>query len=124
MQSTLDGNVRTSEAIRRSIQASDESTRALAKRFGINPKTVAKWKKRASVADMPVGPRRRRSNALTAEEEAIIVAFRSGMRCSLDACLYALQTSMPHLRRSSLHRCLQRHGISRLTETHSASENE
>ena len=29
-------------------------------------------------------------------------------------CLYALQATIPHLTRSSLHRCLQRHGISQL----------
>ncbi len=34
----------------------------------------------------------------------------------LDDCLYALQTTIPHLTRSSLHRCLQRHGISRLPD--------
>ena len=34
----------------------------------------------------------------------------------LDGCLYALQATIPHLTRSSLHRCLQRHGISRLPE--------
>ena len=34
----------------------------------------------------------------------------------LDDCLYALQPTIPHLTRSSLHRCLQRHGISRLPE--------
>jgi len=34
----------------------------------------------------------------------------------LDDCFYALQPSLPHLTRSSLHRCLQRHGISRLRE--------
>ena len=33
----------------------------------------------------------------------------------LDDCLYALQATIPHLTAlSSLHRCLQRHGISRL----------
>jgi hypothetical protein len=31
--------------------------RALARRYGIKPKTVAKWKKRGSVADLPTGPR-------------------------------------------------------------------
>jgi hypothetical protein len=31
--------------------------------------------------------------------------------------LYALQATVPHLTRSSLHRCFQRHGISRLPET-------
>jgi hypothetical protein len=34
----------------------------------------------------------------------------------LDDCLYALQPTIPHLTRSSLHRCLQRHGISRLAQ--------
>jgi transposase InsO family protein len=34
----------------------------------------------------------------------------------LDDCLYALQPTIPHLTRSSLHRCLQRHGISRLPQ--------
>jgi hypothetical protein len=32
----------------------------------------------------------------------------------LDDCLYALQASIPHLTRSSLHRLFQRHDISRL----------
>jgi hypothetical protein len=34
----------------------------------------------------------------------------------LDDCHYALQATIPRLTRSSLHRCLQRHGISRLPE--------
>lgn len=34
----------------------------------------------------------------------------------MDDCLYALQATIPHLTRSSLHRCYQRHGISRLPE--------
>lgn len=34
----------------------------------------------------------------------------------LDDCLYALQPSIPHLTRSALHRCLQRHGVSRLSD--------
>jgi hypothetical protein len=34
----------------------------------------------------------------------------------LDECLYALQPTMPHLARSPLHRCLQRHDITRLPE--------
>nr|WP_247767825.1 IS481 family transposase [Bradyrhizobium sp. 172] len=50
------------------------------------------------------------------EEEAIIVAFRRHTLLPLDDCLYALQPTIPHLTRSSLHRCLQRHGISRLPE--------
>jgi transposase InsO family protein len=49
--------------------------------------------------------------------EAIIVAFRRHTLLPLDDCLYALQATIPHLTRSSLHRCLQRHGISRLPNT-------
>jgi hypothetical protein len=53
---------------------------------------------------------------LSVTEEAIIVAFRKHTLLPLDDCLYALQPTTPHLTRSSLHRCLQRHGINRLPE--------
>jgi transposase InsO family protein len=53
---------------------------------------------------------------LSLEEEAIIVAFRRHTLLPLDDCLYSLQATIPHLSRSSLHRCLKRHGISRLPE--------
>ena len=45
-----------------------------------------------------------------------MVAFRRHTLLPLDDCLYALQPTIPHLTRSSLHRCLQRHGISRLPQ--------
>ena len=45
----------TTEAVRRAIQHSQESLRVLAKRYGINQKTVAKWKGRDSVVDLPTG---------------------------------------------------------------------
>ena len=46
----------------------------------------------------------------------MIVAFRRYTLLPLDDCLYALQPTIPHLSRSSLHRCLQRHGIGRLPD--------
>jgi len=116
MGQVLHGSATTTEAVRRAIQHSQESLRALAKRHGINQKTVAKWKKRATVADMPTGPRDPKSTVLAVEEEAIIVAFRRHTLLPLDDCLYALQATIPNLTRSSLHRCLQRHGISRLPD--------
>ena len=112
----LHGSAKTTEAVRRAIQNSQESLRALAQRYSINPKTVAKWKKRTSVQDIPTGPREPKSTVLTIEEEAIVVAFRRHTLLPLDDCLYSLQATIPHLSRSSLHRCLQRHGISRLPE--------
>jgi len=57
-----------------------------------------------------------KSVVISSEEEAIIVAFRKHTLFPLDDCLYSLQATIPHLSRSSLHRCLQRHGISRLSE--------
>src|SRR3712207_1710329 len=111
------GGATTTAAVRRAIQHSQESLRALAKRHGINPKTVAKWQKRTSVQDQRTGPKDPRSTALTLEQEAIVVAFRRHTLLPLDDCLYALQPAIPHLTRSSLHRCFQRHGISRLPDT-------
>jgi hypothetical protein len=95
--------------------------RGLAKRYGVNPKTVAKWRARTSVSDLPTGPKEPRSTVLSAEEEAIVVAFRRHTLLPLDDCLYALQPTIPHLTRSSLHRCLQRNGISRLPQVEGES---
>jgi hypothetical protein len=77
---------------------------------------VAKWKKRDTTTDRPTGPRVPHSTVLSVQEEAIIVAFRKHTLLPLDDCLYGVQPTIPHLTRSSLHRCLQRHGISRLPE--------
>jgi hypothetical protein len=43
-------------------------------------------------------------------------AFRRHRALPLDDCLHALPPTIPHLSRSALHRCLQRHDISRLPE--------
>ena len=76
MGQILHGSATTTEAIRRAIQNSEESLRALSVRHGINQKTVAKWRKRTSVADLPTGPKDAKSTVLKVEEEAMIVAFR------------------------------------------------
>ena len=84
----------------------------LARRFGVNPKTIAKWKKRESLADLPMGPKIIKSTVLSEAEERAIVAFRRMTEPPLDDVLYSLQDTIPHLTRSSLHRCLKRHGCS------------
>src|SRR5262249_37404645 len=73
----LHGSATTTEAIRRAIQRSQESLRTLAKRHGINPKTVAKWRRRSFAADLPTGPKQPSSTVLSIEEEAIVVAVPS-----------------------------------------------
>ena len=116
MGQILHGSATTTHAIRAAIQRSKAPLKELAAQHGLNQKTVAKWRKRAFVHDAPMGPKSVHSTVLTAEEEATIVAFRRHTLLPLDDCLYALQATIPHLTRSSLHRCLQRHGISRLPE--------
>jgi transposase len=91
MGQVLHGSATTTEAVRRAIQHSQESLRVLAKRYGINQKTIAKWKRRSSVADLPTGPKDARSTVLTTEQEAVVVAFRRHTLLPLDDCLYALQ---------------------------------
>lgn len=115
MGQILHGCARTTAAVRRAIQHSQESLVALAERYDINPKTVHKWRQRSFVEDARMGPRPH-SGILSAEQEAIVVAFRKHTLLPLDDCLYALQATIPQLTRSSLHRCFLRHGISRLPE--------
>lgn len=110
------GSATTTHAVRAAIQRSQASLATLSREFGINPKTVAKWRKRATVEDLKTGPKEPRSTTLTEAEEAMVVAFRRHTLLPLDECLFALQPSIPHLTRSALHRCLQRHGISRLPD--------
>jgi transposase-like protein len=51
----LHGSATTTEAVRRAIQHSQESIRALADRYGVNRKTIVKWRNGDSVADRKTG---------------------------------------------------------------------
>jgi hypothetical protein len=114
MGQILHGSAKTTYAVRAAIQRSKASIKELAERYDLNPKTVIKWRKRAFVHDAPMGPKAPRSTVLTSEEEALAVAFHTLL--PLDDCLYAFQTTVPHLTRSLLHRLFQRHDISRLPD--------
>jgi hypothetical protein len=109
MGQVLHGSATTPHAVRAAIQRSQASAAELSRTYGVNPKTVLKWRKRATVEDRRTGPGEPRSSTLSREEEAAVVAFRRHTLLPLDDCLYALQPTIPHLTRSSLHRCLQRH---------------
>ncbi len=116
MGQILHGSATTTEAVRRAIQARQESVRAAAKRYGISSTTVQKWRSRQASTDGRMGPKEVRSSVLSLEQESVVVAFRRHTLLPLDDCLYALQPTIPQLTRSSLHRCLQRRGISRLPD--------
>jgi hypothetical protein len=64
-----------------------------------------------------MGPHDSRSTVLTPIEEAMIAEFRRRTLLPLDDVLRCLEDSIPKLTPSSLHRCLERHSISRLPES-------
>jgi hypothetical protein len=73
MAAVLHGSARTTPRVRAELQAAKGGTPSLAARYVLNPKTVAKWRKRASTADAPMGPTRPRSTNLTEAEEVASV---------------------------------------------------
>jgi hypothetical protein len=75
MGQVLHCSARTTEALRRAIQLREESVRAAAKRYGISPTTVQKWRGRQITRDAAMGPKEPRSTSLTPDEEAVIAAF-------------------------------------------------
>lgn len=62
------GSAPTTHAVRAAIQRSQASIAELSRELGINPKTVAKWRKRQSVEDRKTGPTEPRSTVLSKEE--------------------------------------------------------
>ena len=76
MGQILHGSATTTHAIRAAIQRSKAPLKELAAQYGLNQKTVAKWRKRAFVHDAAMGPKASCSTVLSSEEEAIVVAFR------------------------------------------------
>jgi hypothetical protein len=117
MAGILHGSARTTPRVRAELQASKETSGALARRYGLSRSTVVKWRSRSATTDAPMGPRAPTSSVLTTVEEAMIVEFRRRTLLPLDDVLGCLRDSIPKLTRSSLHRCLLRHGISRLPQT-------
>lgn len=103
-------------AIRRALQRGEESVRVLAKRYGVSPSTVQKWRTRETIVDVERHGNERKSSVLTWTQEAAVVALRLYALPSLDECHAMLQPWIPRLTRSSLHRCLTRYGLSRLPE--------
>ena len=99
MGQVLYGSTTTTEAIRRAIQNSEESVRALSKRYGVNQKTVVKWKKRTSLADLPIGPKEPHATVLSPDEEAASVAFRSILDCYWTTVSMRCSRPPPHLKR-------------------------
>ena len=89
------GSAMTTHAVRAAIQRSQASLAQLSRELSINPKTVAKWRKRATVEDMKTGPTEPRSTVLTEAEEAAIVAFGPVLSFVLEAICHSAMNRSP-----------------------------
>jgi len=108
-------NAATNHRQRQLIHDSPQSCRVLASQLCVAPSTVHTWKHREDVADRSCRPHTIQIHyALADQEEQLVLFVRHSGELSLDDLLDALQETLPHLRRSSLHRLLERHGCSRL----------
>ena len=96
------GCATTTHAIRAAMQRSQASNAELSRELGINPKTVAKWRKRQTLEDRKTGPKEPRSTVLSEEEEAVVVAIRRHALLPLDDCLYALHPMLCPLKTGPL----------------------
>lgn len=62
MVQILHACARTTEKTRRGIQLRQETIMKAAKGFGVNAKTIVKWRKRATTRDAPMGPKKESLN--------------------------------------------------------------
>ena len=67
-----------------------ENLGGLAKHYSINPKTVAKWRGRSSVQDLPTGPKQAQSTVLSIADDAAASQYR---RESLVVCMLPALTA-------------------------------
>ncbi len=114
MQVNLHKNARTTPAIRRELRESTLSIAELARRYHLSKATVRKWRRREETADLSHRPHRLQTT-LSPAQEAVVVALRQSLLLPLDDLL-AVTREFIHegVSRSSLDRCLRRHGVSDL----------
>jgi hypothetical protein len=110
----LHKRARTTPAIRKKIQESTLSERALSEKYGITRTTVRKWRHRDSVEDRPIMPKTLHTT-LSQLEEWIVVELRITLLLPLDDLLAVIRQFInPRVSRSGLDRCLRRHGVANL----------
>ncbi len=111
----LHSNAATCPKQRQLIRNSPLPYRSLAAQLDISLATVHHWKHQANPNDRSCRPHTIHY-ALQDQEEQMVLWMRNTGELSLDDLLDATQEVLPHLRRSTLHRLLVRHGCSRLPQ--------
>ena len=107
----LHSNAATCPRQRQLIRNSALPLRTLAHNIGVSVATAHKWKHREDTSDRSCHPHKIHY-ALQEEEGSLLLWLRQTGQMSLDDLFDAMAPLMPHLRRSSLHRLLQRNNCS------------
>lgn len=80
-------------------------------------KTIYRWRGRTSTQDRSHQPHHL-ATSLSPLEEALVIELRKLLALPLDDITEAMRRCVnPKLSRSAIHRCLQRHGISRMPKS-------
>ena len=113
MQLRLHANAATTPKTRAYIQQSAASVADLAIELGVSETTIRRWRNRTTVADGSHRPKRL-AISLTPVEEELVLELRRKLELPLDDLVEVMRRCVnAKLSRSSIHRCLKRHGLSR-----------
>src|SRR5215210_4341361 len=116
MMVRLHKNATTTPAIRAEIQAAPASVsdNALALKYGRNPGTIKRWRRRTTVEDASHRPKQIKAT-LSPEMEEVVVELRRMLLLGIDDLLVVVREFIcPTMSRSALDRMLRRHGVSKL----------
>lgn len=105
----------TTPRVRAELRAADPglTDAELARRYGLTPPTVRKWRQRDSTADRSHRPETLHCT-LTSAQEAVAMEIRRTLWLPLDDLLVVVREFLnPRVSRSGLMRCLARHGLNR-----------
>lgn len=115
MQIKLHKNATTTLAIRKAIKKSSLSAYALAKKYGISPTTVLRWRKRDSLEDKSSRPYHLRTTLSKKEEERILFE-RKQFKRSPEEIWEILKDEIDNLYPMKIYRVLKRYNLNRIPE--------
>ena len=113
MELNLHANATTTPRTRAYIQRSRKPVAELAAELGVNETTIRRWRGRTTVQDHSHRPKTL-TTSLSTIEETLVCELRTTLQLPLDDVVEVMRRCVnAELSRSAIHRCLQRHGISR-----------
>ena len=116
MRLNLHANATTTPKTRAYIQNSTASAAELVVELGVSDRTIRRWRGRTTTADRSHRPKRM-AISLTVLEEQLVCELRTRLdlpHLPLDDIVEVMRRCInPNLSRSAVHRCLQRHGVSK-----------